>query len=1723
MKVGRSMFIAKTRLERRVACLTVIGMVAGLTRGAPALGADWPTYRCNIARTGVSADAIDPALAMHWTHVSTHAPKPAWPKPSEERHRMAFDGAYHVVCAGGLVYFGSSVDNRVTALDAATGGVRWTFCTDGPVRFAPTVRQDRVYVGSDDGYVYCLGAADGKLIWRYRPGPGDQKIIGNGRMISLWPIRTSVLVDDGVAYFGAGVFPYEGIYICALKADDGNVIWKNDVMGDRAHEITFGGVTPQGYLAASKDILYVPAGRAMPVAFRRRDGEYLFICSAGGKTGGSWTLVTPTDLIAGVDSSGTPAKILYDPQTGKRRGDAFAWFPGIDMVVAGDKSYTLTERGVVAIDRAKYAKVNAQAAAINKKTKSLVGLRKRLRKAKAAAKQAVRALIARETQALQKLEADTERASDSAYEWRYFGRGLCSLAMAGQVVFAGGQDEITALDAKTGKVLWNGEVDGNALGLAVADGRMFVSTDRGSIHCFSARSSAAGKVVKAALKSRPYPQDKLTPVYEDAAARILKETGVTKGYCLVTDCGTGRLACELAKRSRLNIVGLERDTKKVAAAREALAAAGLLGARVVVSTWKAEALPDYFANLVVSDAALTTGKVSFPPEQIARVLRPFGGVLYVGRPKGMPGPTTQAVSDGLVAHVKAAGLDRPTVSREGGVWVKGVRGKLAGAGSWTRLYGDTNNTACGDDQRVKAPFGVLWFGEPGPETMVERHARAASPVAANGRFYVQGEEVVTGVDAYNGTILWKRKIPGAVRVRVDVDDGNLSLDGNTLYVAAEDKCYRLDGETGKVVRVYEMPTSPDAGPRRWGYVAARNGTLFGSTAMPLKNDYASVWKALVENGAWRRLEDIPPRYASEFQRYKAKYPVPNALARADLQRSGALWRTVADFPVWGSQASPVAARTKQIMTSDSVFALNPETGRVKWVYRGRKIPQISVTISDGAMYLLDDVVTKEQTAAAIKEKRALVEKGVHETGDETKHGTRIADVRMVIALDAATGRKRWAKPLDLTGCGGDKMGVAYHDGLLLFFGHFSNHDVRTFGGNRLRWRRITAASAKTGEVVWSRPLNYLRRPVVVGDTIIIEPRACDVRTGQVKMRTHPITGEQVPWEFLRPGHSCSITSATPSCIFYRSYCGAIYDMIHDDGLVLFGGIRPGCWLNLIAANGLLTMPEASAGCTCSFPLRCTVTLKPRERRAPKPWSVFITHGAQTPVKRMGINFGAPGDRRDDAGRMWLCVPRPGNRRDATGGLRFRLSQPGIGYGIEFDVFGRILKGMGAFCEDYRDVSVDGTDQPWLFTSGYLGLIECEVPLIDDVWLEEPGRYTVRMGFAAPKGDAVGQRVFDVALQDKVVLKGFDIAKAAGGANTAVVKTFKGIDVTTDLKVTLVPKVDGPDRSQAPVVSFLEVVREDAPRIAAGARPVKRIDQAKADAMLAAARADLAANRRDEALTTYHAVLDASTSVAAHRAALAGMAAIGDAKSLGRIAPYCKTVSPILRGYKDVPDDLRVGSMDVYVAIADKWIGRDKAKAIRMLRHAMKSVPNMAVRDRVVVSLEKAGVRIDAEAARQGYVTRWQIVGPLESGKDHPADKVQVGEPAVDLKATYAGQSGKVAWQPFVSERARVDLAAVCGTQKAASAYAHARIVLDKDQDLLLKVGSDDGFKGWFNGQPVGRFDGARAWKADEDALKVRGKKGVNTVLLKVMNGRSDWLYSVRLTGPENERVTFRQP
>jgi hypothetical protein len=54
------------------------------------------------------------------------------------------------------------------------------------------------------------------------------------------------------------------------------------------------------------------------------------------------------------------------------------------------------------------------------------------------------------------------------------------------------------------------------------------------------------------------------------------------------------------------------------------------------------------------------------------------------------------------------------------------------------------------------------------------------------------------------------------------------------------------------------------------------------------------------------------------------------------------------------------------------------------------------------------------------------------------------------------------------------------------------------------------------------------------------------------------------------------------------------DVESTEGIQLTGVTRPGCWLNIIPANGLVLVPESSSGCTCAYSIQSSLAFAPRD-------------------------------------------------------------------------------------------------------------------------------------------------------------------------------------------------------------------------------------------------------------------------------------------------------------------------------------------------------------------------------------------------------------------------------------------------------------------------------------------------------------------------------------------------
>ncbi|GAH68257.1 unnamed protein product, partial [marine sediment metagenome] len=206
---------------------------------------------------------------------------------------------------------------------------------------------------------------------------------------------------------------------------------------------------------------------------------------------------------------------------------------------------------------------------------------------------------------------------------------------AGSRLYGGKKGLVAAVDIpKSGgepKVSWEAKIDGTPSTMLAAGDKLFVVTRQGRIYCFG------GKEVETKTYAIKKPSSPSSDEWTRRAGEILKQSGVTQGYCLALGLGTGRLVEELALQSGLHIIALESDIKKVDAARSKLNAAGLYGARIHIlpQDLLSLRLPPYMASLVVSENLERAGfeKGRAFTEKLFYSMRPYGGVAYLPVPQ----------------------------------------------------------------------------------------------------------------------------------------------------------------------------------------------------------------------------------------------------------------------------------------------------------------------------------------------------------------------------------------------------------------------------------------------------------------------------------------------------------------------------------------------------------------------------------------------------------------------------------------------------------------------------------------------------------------------------------------------------------------------------------------------------------------------------------------------------------------------------------------------------------------------------------------------------------------------------------------------------------------------------------------------------------------------------------------------------------------------------------
>ncbi|MFK5924432.1 MAG: PQQ-binding-like beta-propeller repeat protein [Verrucomicrobiota bacterium] len=727
---------------------------------------DWPMWRYDAHRSGASPHALADELNLQWS-MELPAVRAAWPNEK----RLHFDTAYHPVVLNKILYLGSPNDSSLTAIDTETGQELWRHYANGPVRLAPVAANGKVYVGSDDGHLYCLDASSGEQLWKFRASPDEraEKLhMGNNRLISYWPVRGGPVIskDGKTLYLASGVWPSLGIFIHSLNAETGEVNWTNEnthLLPDTRidhNRLEESALSPQGHMLIAKNFLIIPNGRSMPARIDLKTGKlqhfvqgyrhgdarvianekYALVGEGGAITlDNGLEIGAETFVKAGKDAPkawSTPKRDQFEgPFWGYKR------FSGCDYrsVLDGSTAYSVTRGTVFAHDLAA-----ATTATYEKKSGDYTYNPADWK--------------VPELWKLKINAADAKGATEAVIK-------------AGGRLYAHLDKTLVAFDLpKKGgdktSLAWTKKIKQTPAELLAADGKLFVLTQEGGLLCFG---TATGEP-----KMHPLKKGKLTGVGEDdaLARKVVKVSKASEGYALVLGIDKGQIVRRLLNKTRMLVLAVHPDKKVIDQLRREIATEGIYDGRfqgIVGDPAKVD-FPPYMANLITSENPGVAAKMK--AGKVFSTLRPYGGIAVLPAAPMEDGKKQFNVQDGL-----------NVVRRDGA---------LPETDQWTHETANAARDYYSNDHLVKAPLSVLWYGDGEGYGFRKPKFYGASvkPQVAGGRLLAlqQQQRKLYALDIYTGRNLWVRDVERSSRYATFPE---------AIYLAQGRRLEVLDPNTGK--------------------------------------------------------------------------------------------------------------------------------------------------------------------------------------------------------------------------------------------------------------------------------------------------------------------------------------------------------------------------------------------------------------------------------------------------------------------------------------------------------------------------------------------------------------------------------------------------------------------------------------------------------------------------------------------------------------------------------------------------------------------------------------------------------------------------------------------------------------------------------------------------------------------------------------------------------------
>ncbi len=221
---------------------------------------------------------------------------------------------------------------------------------------------------------------------------------------------------------------------------------------------------------------------------------------------------------------------------------------------------------------------------------------------------------------------------------------------------------------------------------------------------------------------------------------------------------------------------------------------------------------------------------------------------------------------------------------------------------------------------------------------------------------------------------------------------------------------------------------------------------------------------------------------------------------------------------------------------------------------------------------------------------------------------------------------------------------------------------------------------------------------------------------------------------------------------------------------------------------------------------------------------------------------------------------------------------------------------------------------------------------------------------------------------------------------------------------------------------------------------------------------------------------------------------------------------------------RIGDQSVVVPSLAEAMGRVGPQAQASILRILEGFRNDEVLALVRRSLDSEHQTV-AETARTVlanwpplHVEKWSFAGPYRQEGKGPRE-------LFDVVFDPENPEAAVEWQPLGKARPGEDghvRLNRLGAGDNCCGYLRTTVISEREQDVVLVAGSDDGVKIWLNGQVIHANNAVRGVKCGEDRVDCRLMEGENTLLVKVTQGGADWALCCGFKMPDGGPATGLQ-